>query len=115
MDEEKKTIQLYLYCLLLTVVPRKNNSRTLKVLQNNRVINVCKYLFIKLNAVIMDVFPDKQVASNILAAKIKDSGSNPKRPEESHSDQSKYSDMFWCDQSIHTILTIFDIAKCCTC
>lgn len=38
----------------------------------------------------MDVFPDKQVASNILAAKIKDSGSNPKRPEESHSDQSKY-------------------------
>lgn len=54
------------------------------------MINVLKYLFIKLNAVIMDVFPDKQVASNILAAKIKDSGSNPKRPEESHSDQSKY-------------------------
>ena len=54
------------------------------------MINDLKYLFIKLNAVIMDVFPDKQVASNILAAKIKDSGSNPKRPEESHSDQSKY-------------------------
>lgn len=59
---------------------------------------------------INDLFADKKVASNLLAAKIKETGSNSKRPQENHSEQSTFVSTI--SQTLTTIILPLEYNIC---